>query len=281
MAWVSFFGRRGALFWAVCGLLLVLFVGFMDYITGYELSFSLFYLAPVMLVTWFAGRRLGVGISILSAIAWFGADYLSGNRYSIPSIHIWNTLIRFGFFLVVTLLISALHKAYRVNQELVRIDYVTGAISIRHFYDLAKSEMDRFRRYGHPFSLIYIDLDNFKDINDRLGHKTGDRLLRIVTGQIQSQIRPNDSLARLGGDEFALLLPETGEEQIKLFMSRIHSTLVAEMIRNGWLVTFSMGAVTFKHAPKSVDEMIKLADDAMYEIKMKNKNGICYRVFDG
>jgi diguanylate cyclase (GGDEF)-like protein len=277
----SFFEKRSKYFWGITGLLLVISIGFIDYITGYELSFSLFYLAPILLITWFGGRRLGLMVSALSAIAWFNADFLSGNRYSNSSIYLWNTLIRLGFFVVVTWLLSALQRAYKINQELARTDYVTGAVSVRYFYELARIEVDRFRRYKHPFSMVYIDLDDFKAINDRLGHITGDKLLRVITENIHRQIRPTDILARLGGDEFALLLPETGDEDVKQFISRMHSNLTHEMLRKGWMVTFSIGVVTYNQIPKTVDEMVKLADSAMYSVKANKKNGVRYRVYDG
>ena len=261
--------------------MMVILMGLVDYLTGYELSFFLFYLIPISLVAWFGGKRLGLLISAASAIAWFSADFLSGNRYLNPSLYVWNTLFRLGFFLVVTMLLSALQQAYIVNQELAQTDYVTGAISVRHFYELTRIESGRFRRYQHPFSLVYIDLDNFKAINDRLGHITGDKLLRVLVENIQQQIRPTDVLARLGGDEFALLLPETGAEQIKIFIGRLHSSLANDMLRKGWMVTLSMGVVTFKQLPKSVDEMVRLADAAMYSVKTNGKNGVCYRVYNG
>ena len=278
---ISFFNKRSKLFVGITGLILVILMGLVDYLTGYELSFSLFYLVPISLVAWFGGKRLGLVISAVSAIAWLGADILSGDRYSNPSIYVWNTLIRLGFFLVVTLLLSALQQAYKVNQELARTDYVTGAVSVRHFYQLARIESDRFRRYKRPFSLVYLDLDNFKTINDRLGHFTGDKLLRVLTENIQQQIRPTDILARLGGDEFVLLLPETGEENVKQFIGRLHSNLTNEMLKKGWMVTISMGVVVFNQMPKSVDEMVKLADGAMYSVKTARKNGVCYRVYNG
>jgi diguanylate cyclase (GGDEF) domain len=277
----SFFNKRSKIFWGSTGFIMVVLLGLVDYLTGYELSFALFYLIPIALVAWFGGKRLGLLISAASAIAWFSADFLSGNRYLNPSLYVWNTLFRLGFFLVVTLLLSALQQAYIVNQELAQTDYVTGAISVRHFYELTRIEIGRFRRYQHPFSLVYIDLDNFKAINDRLGHITGDKLLRVLVENIQQQIRPTDVLARLGGDEFALLLPETGAEQIKIFIGRLHSSLANEMLRKGWMVTLSMGVVTFKQLPKSVDEMVRLADAAMYSVKTNGKNGVCYRVYNG
>jgi diguanylate cyclase (GGDEF) domain len=277
----SFFNKRNKIFWGSTGFIMVVLLGMADYLTGYELSFALFYLIPIALVAWFGGKRLGLLISAASAIAWFSADFLSGNRYLNPSLYVWNTLLRLGFFLVVTLLLSALQQAYIVNQELAQTDYVTGAISVRHFYELTRIEIGRFRRYQHPFSLVYIDLDNFKAINDRLGHITGDKLLRVLVENIQQQIRPTDVLARLGGDEFALLLPETGAEQIKIFIGRLHSSLANEMLRKGWMVTLSMGVVTFKQLPKSLDEMVRLADAAMYSVKTNGKNGVCYRVYNG
>jgi diguanylate cyclase (GGDEF)-like protein len=277
----SFFNKRSKIFWGSTGFIMVVLLGLVDYLTGYELSFALFYLIPIALVAWFGGKRLGLLISAASAIAWFSADFLSGNRYLNPSLYVWNTLLRLGFFLVVTLLLSALQQAYIVNQELAQTDYVTGAISVRHFYELTRIEIGRFQRYQHPFSLVYIDLDNFKAINDRLGHITGDKLLRVLVENIQQQIRPTDVLARLGGDEFALLLPETGAEQIKIFIGRLHSSLANEMLRKGWMVTLSMGVVTFKQLPKSVDEMVRLADVAMYSVKTNGKNGVCYRVYNG
>ena len=281
MKLISFFEKRSKLFWAIVGLLLVVLLGLINYVTGYELSFSLFYLAPISLIAWFGGKRLGLVISAASAIAWFSADFFSGDRYSNPSLFVLNTLIRLGIFLVITYLLSALQRAYKLNQELSRTDYVTGAVSVRHFYELARIEISRFRRYKHPFSLVYFDLDNFKAINDRLGHITGDKLLRVLTENIQNQIRPTDILARLGGDEFVLLLPETGEEDVKKVISRIHSNSLNEMLRNGWVVTFSVGVVTYNEMPKSVDDMVKLADSAMYSVKTSSKNGVCYSIFNG
>ena len=278
---ISFLGKRNKVFWGVTGIVLVLLLGAIDYITGYELSFALFYLIPIALVAWFGGRRLGLLISTASAIAWFGADFFSGARYSNPTIYVWNTLLRLGFFWVVTLLLSALQEAYKINQDLAQTDYVTGAGSARHFYDMARIESDRFRRYKHSFSMVYFDLDNFKTINDHLGHNTGDKLLRVLTENIQQSIRPSDTLGRLGGDEFAILLPETDEEQAKKCVTRLHSHLSAEMLRKDWTVTFSMSVVTFHQLPKSVDEMVKLADSAMYSIKANGKNGVCYQAFNG
>jgi diguanylate cyclase (GGDEF)-like protein len=278
---VSFFEKRSKPFWVSGGFAFVIILGIIDYFTGYEVSFSLFYLIPIFTVVWFTNGRMGLLLSSASALVWFIADYSAGLSYSHPSVYIWNTIIRMGFFSVVSILGSNLKKSYKLNQELARSDYVTGAVSIRYFYELAQIEISRFQRYHRSFALAYIDLDDFKSINDRLGHSVGDKVLRVVTNSIRQQIRPSDTLARLGGDEFALLMPETNEDAAKLVISRLHSSLANEMLKNGWMVTFSVGVVICNETPKSVDDIVKIADDTMYSVKSTSKNGVNYRVYAG
>ena len=278
---VTFFEKRGKPFWVSVAVALVLVLGIIDYESGFEINLSLFYLIPIFLVVWYTDGRMGLVLSFASTIAWFIADYSAGLTYSRPSIYLWNAILRLGFYCVVSWLIVTLKRTYTINRELARTDYVTGAISNRYFYELAQLEMRRAQRYQRPFTLAYIDLDNFKAVNDRLGHSTGDRVLRAVTDGICRQVRPADTLARLGGDEFALLLPETDGEAAKTVINRIHSSLVDEMLRNGWMVTFSVGVVTFSEVPKTVDDMVKMADRAMYCVKAASKNGVNYSIYVG
>ena len=277
----TFFKKRGKPFWVSAGVVLVLILGIIEYASGIELNIALFYLIPIFIAVWYLGGQMGLVFSFASTVVGFIANYSAGQTYSLLSIYVWNTMLRLGFYLVVAWLGTTLKKTYMVNQELARTDYVTGAISIRYFYELAQIEMRRAQRYRHPFTLAYIDLDNFKAVNDRLGHSTGDRVLRAVTEGICQSVRPADTLARLGGDEFALLLPETDGDEAKTVINRIHSNLVDEMLRNGWMVTFSVGVVTFHAVPKTVDEMVKMADSAMYCVKAARKNGVNYSIYAG
>jgi len=277
----TFLEKRGKAFWVITGVALVLVLGVIDYRSGYEINLSLFYLFPIFLAVWYTDGRMGLVLSFASTIAWFVADYSAGLTYTHPSFYLWNAILRLGFYAVVSWLGTTLKKAYTINRELARTDYVTGAISIRYFYELAQMEIKRAQRYRRPFTLAYIDLDNFKAVNDRLGHSIGDRVLRAVTDGIGKQVRPIDTLARLGGDEFALLLPETDGEAAKIIINRIHSSLVDEMLRNGWMVTFSVGVVTFDEVPRTVDDMVKMADSAMYCVKADKKNGVNYSNYAG
>ncbi len=276
-----FLERRSHLFWLISGLILIAVLGVVDYFTGYEITISLFYVIPIFLVSWYAGPRLGLFMATACAFALFFADYISGVQYSHFTIYVWNALLWVGFFFIVSWLVSALRKAYLANQELARVDYVTGAVSIRFFYELARVEIGRSTRYNRPFTFAYFDMDNFKSINDTLGHSAGDRVLRAVSDKVRQHIRKTDTFARLGGDEFALLLPETDEAEAATLINRLHADLEAELLHKGWNVTFSIGVVSFKEPPASVDDMVKLADSVMYSVKTGAKNGVAYQLYGG
>jgi diguanylate cyclase (GGDEF)-like protein len=275
---LRFFKRQGAFFWGCIGIGLVISLGVIDFLTGYEFSFSIFYLVPIALTTWLGNRRLGLAVAGASAIVWFLADFTSGNLHSNSALYLWNPLMRLGFFMIVTGLLSALKTALKSNEELAHSDYVTGAVNARYFSELAQLEIDRSRRTGKPFSLAYLDLDNFKDVNDRLGHGVGDKVLREMASRVKQAIRGMDTFARLGGDEFALLLPETGAVGARAAVTRIHKILSRKTPETDWQVTFSIGMVTYNQVPESVEEMIRLADNAMYAVKASGKNGILSRV---
>jgi len=149
----------------------------------------------------------------------------------------------------------------------------------RFFRFLAEREMHRSVRSRHPFTTAYIDLDNFKTINDVFGHAIGDEVLRTVAASMQQNLRKTDLVARMGGDEFVVLLPEVGFETAAGVISKLHQKLTSEMEKHGWPTTFSIGVVTFTEVPRSVDEMLNLADDVMYNVKRGSKNSIRYAAF--
>ncbi|MGR9044497.1 MAG: GGDEF domain-containing protein [Gammaproteobacteria bacterium] len=263
------------------GFVLIGLIGFCDFLTGYELAFSVFYVLPIASITWLTNRRLGILASFASASIWFAADTGTGHFYSHPLIPVWNAFIRFAFFVIITWLLSALKKAMEHEKKLARIDYLTGAVNSRTFYDLARMEIGRFQRYKHPFSIAYIDLDNFKAVNDRFGHLVGDQVLRAVVSSARSHLRSMDVVARLGGDEFALLLPETNVESVRVALTKIHGGLSEAMRRGNWPITFSIGVMTCRAAPDSVEQLIKLTDQLMYSVKHERKNAIKFSTYDG
>lgn len=262
-------------------LSLVAVLGCIDYVTGHEYSFSIFYVFPVALAAWYVNATAGNAVALFSAVVWDFSNRLAGEQFSNPAIPYWNAATRFGFFIIITSLLVQLRQVLEHERALSRTDYLSGVLNSRAFYALVAAEIERQQRHKHPFSLAYIDLDNFKSVNDRFGHTTGDELLKTVAGTIAGNSRAIDAVARLGGDEFAILLIETDANAARLTMERMQALLLAAMRPQRWPVTFSIGIVTCLAAPPSVDALVQLADEQMYLVKRDGKNNIRLSTYTG
>ena len=139
-------------------------------------------------------------------------------------------------------------------------------------------EIYRSERTRRSFSLAYIDIDDFKSINDTLGHNAGDAVLRLVGNTLQNATRKSDSVARIGGDEFTILLSGAGQQSAATVMTKIEESLRSALAREKWTVTFTIGLATFPEPPQTVEAAIEQADDLMYEAKRKGKNTRSHRV---
>jgi diguanylate cyclase (GGDEF)-like protein len=250
-----------------------------DYFFDPRVSLLLFYLAPIFFAVWYVGKKTGIAISVLCAIGWGISDVASSSAYSHPIVPYWNLFANLGVFLMVSLTLSRLKTALRGAQESARTDALTGMANRRAFFEIAGTELARMNRYKHPFTIAYLDLDNFKVVNDNQGHEAGDDLLQSIAGFIESTIRSSDLIARLGGDEFAILLPETNEEQARAVMDKISASLYETLQKHGPAVTLSIGVVTYIRPPLNVDDMLKKADHMMYAAKREGKNRIKYLVW--
>jgi diguanylate cyclase (GGDEF)-like protein len=268
------FDRRSRLFWFLFGTGSTGFLGFLDYATGPDIAWSFFFLFPVLITAWFAGRTHGIALSALSAAVWWIADVTSGHLYPHPLVGVWNATTRLGFFLVATWLAAALRNALDREREMARVDFTTGVLNSRAFAGLLDREVERCRRHQRPFSVAYLDLDDFKAVNDAFGHQAGDDLLRVAAETMSRELRGNDVVARLGGDEFAVLLPETDSEGACRTMSRIRDVLLAKLHAQGRPVTVSIGVFTCERDPCDVDEVVRRADALMYHVKRRGKHGI-------
>ncbi|MGD0879661.1 MAG: GGDEF domain-containing protein [Anaerolineales bacterium] len=246
-----------------------------------QLAAGIIYLIPIALLTWLIGQPAGMGAAVASAVVWVGTDIASEESYLPASVYVWNTFIVLGFFVIVVLLLSALKKALDHERELAQTDSLTGAMNRRFFFELLQMEIDRLQRYGHPFTIAYIDIDNFKEVNDRFGHVTGDRVLCLVTAWARRHIRKTDLVARLGGDEFALLLPETGQESALIILTKIQSEILTGTKSENWPVTISIGVLTCVSAPLGAQEVIGMVDDLMYTVKHTGKNAIKFSIYAG
>jgi len=272
-------GRQNRAVLLIAGFIGVALVASADYLTGYDRAFGFFYLLPVTFAAWFVGEQAGIVISCVGALAWHIANMEGSAASSSPAILYWNSATRLGFFLVVAILLSKLKNALEREGALSRTDFLTGALNSRAFSEIGMAEILRARRHGRPFTVVYIDLDNFKTVNDTLGHSIGNTLLRHVVDTLKRTVRATDLIARLGGDEFVILLPETDGESAKVLVSKLREHLLDAMQNQGWPVTFSVGVLTCVSPPATVDEMIHVADVLMYETKKTGKNAIRYSTY--
>ena len=268
-------------FWIVTGIVSVSLLGLLNYLSGNEVDFSLFYLIPIALVTWVINQRAGLLLSFLSALVWLVAEFETGHAYAYPVLHLGNSVIRAGSFVICTYLLAQLQGSWRKEQSMARTDFVTGVANARHFHETLDMELERMRRYVHPVTVVYIDIDNFKLVNDLFGHQIGDDVLRCIAGELKSQLRSTDVIARLGGDEFGLLLPSTGQAEARAVISKLQTHLTQVMRRRNWPVTLSIGAMTCVSPPPSTAQILQTADRLMYEVKNSTKDAVRFGTWVG
>lgn len=272
--------RASAGVWLASCVLTVLCVGLADFATGRDVTLILFYLAPIGFATWFVGLRGGIGLAVLSAAVSTGADTLQELRFPSlagplpPAVVAWNCAVQLGTFVSLVLVLSALRSRLEGEELLARTDALTRIPNRRAFFEVVALEIERARRTRRPVALAFFDVDDFKDVNDRLGHAQGDALLVALAQTLRAATRTVDSVARLGGDEFALLLPEVPPAELEPLLARVRAAVLADLARRGWSVGLSMGAAVFVTPPASADELVARADALMYAAKREAKGSV-------
>jgi diguanylate cyclase (GGDEF)-like protein len=277
----GFFLRRHSRLWVVpAALALCGAVALVDCGPGRRLSCLLFYLAPVALAAWWGGFPTGVLLSLAAAVLRHLARGAAGPADG-PAVWLWDGAVHFGAFTLASSLVARLRLALVRERALARTDALTGVANTRTFYERARLESDRARRTRRPFTVVYLDLDNFKQVNDRLGHAAGDDLLRQVAAVLCRHTRATDLCARLGGDEFALFLPETDAAGGAALLAALQDGLRQEIARRGWPISCSIGAATFCDAPQDVEDLVRHADSLMYAVKQEGKDDVRHAVVGG
>lgn len=260
------------------GIATLSIVGFVDYITGTELSILVFYLVPIFFITYLIGKKEGLLTVLVSTIIWATADQLGSHVYTHPFYFYWNVTVRLIFF-ATGYFFATVKTSLDVEKSLSRTDDLTEIANRRHFITQAEIVLARCNQHRTPFTLAYIDIDNFKLVNDTFGHHVGDIVLMNTAKTMISHIRKTDCVSRLGGDEFAVLLPECNAGQAREIIKSLQRGLMNVVKKHNWPISFSIGVVTFINSPGSVDEMIKIVDHLMYTVKNNGKNGVRHELY--
>jgi len=258
--------------------LVIAFTGF--YFNHFLLVEPLFFI-PIVVLSWYGSRRAGILLSvfIVSLTLFINLMVLGSVTFSLE--YSLYTFLRLITYILSSVLIINFRSAHNAEFVMASTDSLTGLLNHRSFYlDLA-NEIIRSIRYKHVFSLAYLDIDNFKNINDSIGHYKGDELLISVAKCLLSSLRKTDIIARLGGDEFAIIFPETSQGEVKSAFAKASEELKNKMLHKGWNVSFSVGIVTFETLPADIKEAIKVTDDLMYTVKNNRKDDVAFKVWQG
>ncbi len=252
-----------------------------DYFTPPQLNLTALYAFVIVLACWNVGAVAGIAFAALASAMQFIVFSWDTGIYMDPLYRYVILGNRIFTFLIVVGLTVPLRQLYAREQRTSRMDFLTNVLNRMALYELLSIESARNQRTENPFSVAYIDCDNFKDVNDQFGHEEGDALLRTVAKTIKRILRVTDAVARLGGDEFVVLLPDTGSETALQIMDRLRHELDKLMAQNNWPVTFSIGLGVFNRAGLSPEDIIHRCDVLMYRVKDHRKNGLASELITG
>lgn len=224
-------------------------------VSGSTSMYSLFYMLVILYGTFFLRTEVAGALVVLCSLAFAAAAIGRGDPDWLPM-----AVLVFGTSVTVGLFSGLLVK--RFHERAVR-DNLTGLLNRRMWESLVQQELNRAERSRRPFSILIVDLDGFKAINDEFGHLHGDRILKQVGDVLRRVLRGADAPCRWGGDEFTVLLSECGEEEVWRVADRIRTTLGDEL-------SLSVGAATWRQGA-TLKELFQQADQSLYEAKANKR----------
>jgi len=233
-----------------------------------------FFLVPVAAIAWLARTRVwGYAAAVIAAALTVWAA-MEGVTDAPTAAALVSAGFRLAFYVAVVWLVGQARELIRAHAEEARVDALTGTANARAFREAAELEIERDRRSPRPLSVLYLDVDDFKQVNDSFGHTAGDRLLRSVGHVMTCSVRSTDLVARIGGDEFMVLMPETDRSAAARVASRMREDLGRVELPGARPLRCSIGVATLVTPPADVDELIHDADELMYTAKQRGKDRI-------
>jgi diguanylate cyclase (GGDEF)-like protein len=264
--------------WVVLGIGItgIYLLGMIRLATDAELAFASLALFPVLIITWLGGRWSGWFMAVTAAFMWTVTDIFSDRVFSSQWIPWLNGLVRFITYAIVVILVAAVRLLLERERELATQDALTGLLNRRALLLAGASEVERARRYQNQLAVVFLDLDNFKSLNDTRGHDVGDQALKTTGKAMLAATRNSDHVSRLGGDEFVVVFPKVGFEAAVAAGHKIFES-VNEALNKYPPVRASVGVAWFGNIDQEFPSMLKAADELMFEVKAGGKNNILAR----
>lgn len=240
------------------------------YANGKHFSVELFFTLPVLQAARLVSRNLlrrhdlvaAVPIGILLSSSWSLTEAFLFRPFPLRGLLV-NLVARTVIFIALGFLFVRLWR----EREYAYTDPLTGLANRIELLERLEAEQERSARSGNAYSLLFLDLDHFKALNDNYGHRTGDEALCLLADILHQNVRKVDVAARMGGDEFVLLLPDTGDEARDQMVARIEEDANLAFRAHDWPISLSTGRVTFRGKEEKPDWVIRAADQSMYAVK--------------
>lgn len=247
-----------------------------DATTGLQVGLMFLYLLVTGFAAWSFGERKGLLFGLAVAASGAGIRHL---QYAWHPEHalslateLWNLVARVLTASLVVVVVSGMRMALKIERWRASTDGLTGVLNKVSFHERMARALAKARGTGRGFILCYMDLDGFKQVNDRHGHSAGDEILRIFANAAVDAIREDDLFARIGGDEFVALLGVPSTDDGDHVASLVHRRISAILAKTGLPVSCSMGAlVATADQLNPLDAAVQLADSLMYEVKRAGK----------
>jgi diguanylate cyclase (GGDEF)-like protein len=257
---------------SVISITIVLLAFIFDIITKENIRLGVLYLFPVSIMSIHNGRSRGTLLLVLLAILCQITVLLSFN-ISINA-KIVESIIKPISIVLVFLLSLEVREMHLMIMDIAIKDDLTGVLSRKSFELILDQEITRQKRYGGVFSLAYLDLDDFKKLNDTKGHQIGDEALIFLAGVLRDHTRKTDFAGRMGGDEFALLMLHTDDVNCGTICLNLSEIIKSQMISAGFNITASIGYASFEQSPESLVDALTKVDKIMYAAKTNGKGSI-------
>jgi diguanylate cyclase (GGDEF)-like protein len=253
---------------------LCLGVGWIDSVTRSDVRLLPFYFTAVAFGAWQLRRAGAVASAALALSCWIGAQWLDAADDWTVLVWTINIATQGVALLSVGLLVALLAEQLRVVEAATRRDALTGLRNRPGLVNDTTLLIDLCRRHGRPFALAFVDLDHFKQVNDRFGHGAGDALLKVCADVIVQNCRSTDVVARLGGDEFVIAMPEQHPPETRVAMERLRESFKqhTEVVDRG--VSMTIGVLVHPRAALTLEDMLSRADALMYDAKRAGRDRV-------